>query len=394
MKSHSLLAARWIGTCLIAAAGITPALAQVVPDAMKGRSLFYTGGYSVSVAGSAVCATCHISPQQNVDNIKNGADEALVRSKMGTGSMSAFIGLRPASVPDATHISAFLANYDSWLSADGKIDFGTVALNTATAEKTVVFGNTSQSTLVISTVTLAGAAAANYTMSTGAGYCTASGQMLTPGQSCKIGVIFKPTVNGARAATVTVKHNVPSDNTLDVVTISGTGGAATTPPVTPVVPATLGWTDTTGTVAMPATATGSTSANTTLTVKNSGTAAVSISKVELTGTNASEFSMTNNCSTTAALAANASCTVVMKFAPLTAGDKTATVSVTDSAAHVLSANVTASATGASTTASPMSNSGGGGAIGAGGAIEWLYAVLLGCATIALARNRATQGSRR
>lgn len=395
MKSKSLLAARWIGTCLIAAASVSPALAQVVPDAMKGRSLFINGGYSVTIPNNTKCTSCHGDAATfNVSNVLNGATESKLRAQFGTGSMVQFLPLRAASVPDATHISAYLANPDSWISS-ATADFGSQALNTASTVKTFVFGNTSPNTLVITNITIGAATAnsspASYTLSTGAGFCTASGQSLLPGATCNVGVTFKPTTAGVKAAVITVKHNQPSDNSTDTLTVSGTGGATTTPPVT--VPATLGWTDTSGTVALPATATGSTSASTTMTVKNSGTAAVTISKVELVGTNASEFAMTNNCSTTAALAAGASCTIGMKFAPVTAGDKTATVNVTDSAAHVLTANLTASASGSATTTSPMSNGGGGGAIGAGGAIEWLYALLLGCATIALARNRVTQRSR-
>jgi hypothetical protein len=136
-----------------------------------------------------------------------------------------------------------------------------------------------------------------------------------------------------------------------------------------------------------------------MTVKNTGTAAVTLASVALAGTNATEFAMTNTCSTTVALAAGATCTVSLTFDPMTSGDKTATVNVTDSKANVLSATVTATATGTSTTAAPVtsdttSNKGGGGAIGAGGAIEWLYGLLLAMATVALTRNRvASKGAR-
>ena len=72
------------------------------------------------------------------------------------------------------------------------------------------------------------------------------------------------------------------------------------------------------------TAVGATSAQT-VTVSNPGSAAVSMSSVGVTG----PFSETNNCGTS--LAAGASCTVSVTFAPTAAGSATGTLSVNSSA---------------------------------------------------------------
>jgi hypothetical protein len=70
---------------------------------------------------------------------------------------------------------------------------------------------------------------------------------------------------------------------------------------------------------------GSTSASQTVTVSNSGTAAASMSSIGVTG----PFTESNNCGTS--LAAGASCTVGVQFAPTAAGAATGTLSVNSSA---------------------------------------------------------------
>jgi hypothetical protein len=69
-----------------------------------------------------------------------------------------------------------------------------------------------------------------------------------------------------------------------------------------------------------------------VTLTNSGTAALSISSIAITGTNASDFAQTNTCpSGLATLAAGASCTISVTFTPSAAGGRTAALSVTDNA---------------------------------------------------------------
>ncbi len=72
------------------------------------------------------------------------------------------------------------------------------------------------------------------------------------------------------------------------------------------------------------TAVGATSANS-VTLSNSGSSAVTMSSIGVTG----PFSETNNCGTS--LAASASCTVSVTFAPTAAGSATGTLSVNSSA---------------------------------------------------------------
>jgi len=74
---------------------------------------------------------------------------------------------------------------------------------------------------------------------------------------------------------------------------------------------------------------GTTAAAQIVTVKNTGTAALSITNIEITGTNFGDFNGTSTCSST--LAAGATCTVSLTFEPTAAGTRTATLSVLDNA---------------------------------------------------------------
>jgi streptogramin lyase len=76
---------------------------------------------------------------------------------------------------------------------------------------------------------------------------------------------------------------------------------------------------------------GTTSTAQNVVLKNSGTAPLSITAIAVTGTNAANFVESDNCVSTSPLAANATCTIAVKFAPTTPGNDTASVSVTDNA---------------------------------------------------------------
>jgi hypothetical protein len=67
----------------------------------------------------------------------------------------------------------------------------------------------------------------------------------------------------------------------------------------------------------------------TLTLSNTGNAALSITSLALTGTNASDFAQTNNCG--ASVAAGTNCTISVTFTPSASGSRTASVSITDNA---------------------------------------------------------------
>jgi hypothetical protein len=79
-------------------------------------------------------------------------------------------------------------------------------------------------------------------------------------------------------------------------------------------------------------AVGTTSAAQSVTLTNSGNAALSITSIGITGTNSGDFAQTNNCPISpATLAATASCTISVTFTPAATGTQTAAITITDNA---------------------------------------------------------------
>ena len=67
-----------------------------------------------------------------------------------------------------------------------------------------------------------------------------------------------------------------------------------------------------------------------VTLKNTGTASLTITSIAITGTNAGDFAQTHTCGSS--LAAGASCTISVTFKPTASGTRSAALSVTDNAA--------------------------------------------------------------
>jgi hypothetical protein len=106
------------------------------------------------------------------------------------------------------------------------------------------------------------------------------------------------------------------------------------------------------------TAVGATTAAQAVTIKNTGTAAVTLASETITGTNASSF-VKSATTCTSSLAAGASCTVSVEFKPAAAGSLAATLSIADNATGspqtvALKGTATATAVAPTATLSPAS----------------------------------------
>ena len=107
-----------------------------------------------------------------------------------------------------------------------------------------------------------------------------------------------------------------------IVFVAKFGIGSTQGPAANVTPSTLGF----GSLLI-----GTTSGSQPIVVSNAGSAALTISSIELSGTNESDFSQTNNCG--ASVAANASCTISVTLTPSAAGAQSASLIITDSASN-------------------------------------------------------------
>jgi Cep192 domain 4/HYDIN/CFA65/VesB-like, Ig-like domain/Protein of unknown function (DUF1565) len=188
------------------------------------------------------------------------------------------------------------------------VAFGSQTVGKKSAATKVTLKNASSSTLTISSVSLTGTNAADFTDSN---YC---GATLAPNASCAVYVHFDPTATGARAAALTFQTSSP--DSPESVSLSGTGIQAA---------ATLSSTSLDfGDVQVK-----TTSAPMAITLTNSGTASMTISGFSFTGTNKGWFAQTNTCG--ASLAAGGSCTISVTATPLSRTTGTASLSIKDSA---------------------------------------------------------------
>jgi hypothetical protein len=195
------------------------------------------------------------------------------------------------------------------------VNFGNQAINTASGPQTITLTNRGQAPLTISSFTVTGANASDFSADTFECPLT-----LAVSATCTIDVTFTPGAVGNRSASLVIADNDPTSP--QTIALSGTG-------ITPGPAVTLSPTS----VNYGNQIVGTTSASQTITLTSSGTVPLSISSVTLTGTNAGDFAQTNNCPTTNTLAVGASCTITVTFTPGANGMRSANLTITDNASN-------------------------------------------------------------
>lgn len=189
------------------------------------------------------------------------------------------------------------------------LSFASQPLASTSVAQTVTVTNAGQAALVLSTVALAGTNAGDFVLG---GTCVANAS-IAAGSTCSLTVRFAPTAVGARSASVSVSSNASPVT----ISLTGTAVAAAAPAVT-LAPTTQDF----GMATV-----GAAAISRTVMLTNSGTAALSLSSVAVSGTG---FTGSNNCG--ASVAAGASCTLTLAFSPTSAAALTGQVSVTSNAA--------------------------------------------------------------
>jgi hypothetical protein len=154
-----------------------------------------------------------------------------------------------------------------------------------------------------------------------------SGWALAPGASCTMMIAFAPTATGQAQGQVQILDNSDfQSDAQQLVSLSGNG-------VTPAPLADLN----PKSVTFGSTVVGSSSAPQSVTLQNQGSAALDVTSVSIGGTNAADFEIASagtTCPITGGtVPTGTQCTVVVQFAPQSAGSsKSATLSFADNAA--------------------------------------------------------------
>jgi pimeloyl-ACP methyl ester carboxylesterase len=208
------------------------------------------------------------------------------------------------------------------------VNFGDVKPG-STSNKMVTIQNKGKSDLVISNINITGSNASEFSQ-------TNNCKTIPAGGSCTITVTFNPTLPfGQKSAIVSIPSNDPKKPTVNVKIL---GNAP--PPKISISPVSVNF----GSVQV-----GSTSSPKMVKISNTGKSDLVISNISITGSNASEFSQTNNCTT---IPKGNSCTITVTFAPPSAGKKSATMSISSNDPKKPKVNVKLSGNAKSSTSPP------------------------------------------
>jgi len=182
--------------------------------------------------------------------------------------------------------------------------FGNQAVKTVSIAKTIRLNSTGVRAVPITSIALAGPNPHQFKQTNNCG------TSLAAGASCAINVTYNPTVTGLKTATLVVTAGDGAGT--KTAALSGTGVIA----AYTAAPSSLAFGNEPLNLA---------SSAKTVTVNNTGAAALPITSIVLGGTNPLQFAQTNNCGTS--LAVGASCAIKVTFKPTTTGSKVATLTL-------------------------------------------------------------------
>jgi len=185
------------------------------------------------------------------------------------------------------------------------LTFSGQVVTTISDPQVVTLTNTGGAPFSFSSIVLSGAQSADFQIS------TTCGAYLAAGATCSVSVIFAPTANGTRTATLLFNDSVVG--TPQSVTLTGAGNGGT-----PVLSASsLSF----------AASVGLTSAAQTVSLTNTGSYVLPILGISISGANTADFQISSNCP--ANLSAGASCTLTVAFSPTASGTRTASLNISD-----------------------------------------------------------------
>ncbi|HEY0520540.1 MAG TPA: peroxidase family protein, partial [Ilumatobacteraceae bacterium] len=180
------------------------------------------------VSPSDVDTAVYSGPSTNYTIEQQANGSVLVTDNVGTDGVDTLWNMEQAQFTDGTVdlTSLTAAEPAATLSADAA-SFGSTTTGTPGATQTFAIGSTGTGTLVVSSVTLTGTNADQFSIT--ANTCAA----VSPGASCTLSVQFLPTSAGPKTATLTIASNAPDSPAT--VTLTGTGTAAASAPDAPTI---------------------------------------------------------------------------------------------------------------------------------------------------------------
>jgi hypothetical protein len=176
------------------------------------------------------------------------------------------------------------------------LDFGTQTVGIVSAPQTVALKNVGQALLSVNSIAVVGANPGDFT----AGQCA---PVLAVNASCLVSVTMNPQASGPRSASLSISDN--ASGSPQGVPLSGQAVLAGVS----ISPTSINFASQLAGTSSPT--------PTPVTVTNPGPGALAISRINLSGTNATDFAQSNNC--LPSVPASGSCSIQVTFAPQPGG---------------------------------------------------------------------------
>ena len=190
------------------------------------------------------------------------------------------------------------------------LDLGSQSLGSSSIESGVLVSNTGFATLNLTSITVTGSGFARVLPSSSPP--ADCGTSVAPGANCQVAVKFTPAVLGPATGQISIVNNATGSPHL--VSLAGTGIAFAQPSIS--LPANIAFGDQ---------VLNTTSNASTLSIGNPGTAALSVTSVAISGTNAADFRVIGDCSS---VPSSGTCALTVTFTPGAIGARTAQVEIT------------------------------------------------------------------
>ncbi len=298
-------------------------------SAAQGVTLTNSGFSALTITGIAASAqygqtnNCPVSPATLAANGTCTISVTFTPTATGVQSGSVTITDNASGSPHAIVVNGTGAGTAPLvtLSPTG-LTFVSQTINTTSASQPVTLTNTGSAALTISSI----AASAQYAQTN---TCPVSPATLAAAGTCSISVTFTPTAVGAQPGSITIVDN--ATGSPRAITLTGTGASVPAPVVSLSVPS----------LTFASQPTGTTSASQSVTLTNTGNAALTITSIAASA----QYGQTNTCPVSpATLAAAGTCSISVTFTPTATGLQTGSITIADNAAGTPHA-ITLSGTG-------------------------------------------------
>ena len=197
------------------------------------------------------------------------------------------------------------------------LNFGTLTTGQTSAQQIVTLTNTGNAVLDVAGVSLTGTNASDFVIvNGGAAPCPPASGSVAINASCTVGVEFAPKAAGTKSAALSF-----ADNAADSPQTVALAGTAQSPVAMQITPSAL---------TFASQSVGTKSATQQVQIANTGGTALAVNGISISGTNAADFSQTNNCPPTLAVGAN--CVASVVFDPTAPGTRTASLTIADNGA--------------------------------------------------------------